>query len=218
MHNQAWRNCETLMKEKQHIETIISKQSKQGKKEYRIRLKASVDCVRFLLQQGLAFRGHDESDNSLNQDVTLKNAPENMKLTSPDIQKDIVNAVAVETVNIIIQDIGNSLRADGYCVALCEQQGQVIERFIGIAHVPSTTALSLKSAIDKLFSRYSLSISRLRGQGYDGASNMQGEFNDLKALILKENSCAFYINCFAHQLQLALVAVAKKHTQIELFF
>ena len=47
---------------------------------------------------------------------------------------------------------------------------------------------------------------------------MQGEFNGLKALILKENSCAFYIHCFAHQLQLALVAVAKKHTQIELFF
>ena len=66
MHNQAWRNCEALMKEKQHIETIIFKQSKQTKKEYRICLKASVDCVRFLLRQGLTFRGHDESDNSLN--------------------------------------------------------------------------------------------------------------------------------------------------------
>ena len=50
--------------------------------------------------------------SSLNDDirnVTLKNAPENIKLTSPDIQKDIVNAVAVETVNIIIQDIRDSL-------------------------------------------------------------------------------------------------------------
>ena len=127
MHDQAWRNCEALMKEKQHIETIIFKQSKKAKKEYRICLKASIDCVQFLLQQGFAFRGHDESDNSLNQgnflellqfasslnddirDVTLNNAPENMKLTSPNIQKDIVNAVAVETVNIIIQDIRDSL-------------------------------------------------------------------------------------------------------------
>ncbi|KAL5541500.1 hypothetical protein UlMin_009210 [Ulmus minor] len=184
MHNQAWRNCEALMKEKQHIETIIFKQSKQAKKEYRIRLKASVDCVRFLLQQGLAFRGRDESDNSLNQDITLNNAPENMKLTSPDIQKDIVNAVT--QMAIVLRYVNN--------------KGQVIECFIGIEHVPSTTALSLKSAIDKLFSRYNLSISRLCGQGYDGASNMQGEFNGLKALILKENSFAFYIHCFAHQL------------------
>ena len=30
-------------------------------------------------------------------------------------------------------------------------------------------------------------MSRLRGQGYDGESNMQGEFNGLKTLILKEN-------------------------------
>ncbi|KAL5537689.1 hypothetical protein UlMin_046009 [Ulmus minor] len=206
MNNQAWSKCEALMKEKQHIETIIYKQSKQAKKEYHIRLKASFDCVRFILRQGLAFLGHDESDNSLNQGVILKNALENMKLTSPDIQKDIVNAVAIE-----IEQMAVVLR---YVNNKC----QVIERFIGIEHVPSTIALSLKSAIDKLFSRYSLSLSRLRGQGYDGASNMQGEFNSLKALILKENSCAFYIYCFAHQLQFSLVAVAKKHTQIELFF
>ena len=56
------------MKEKQHIETIISKQSKQAKKKkYQIRLKASMDCLRFLLRQGLAFLGHDEFDDFLNQ-------------------------------------------------------------------------------------------------------------------------------------------------------
>ena len=40
---------------------------------------------------------------------------------------------------------------------------------------------------------------------------MQGEFSGLKTLILKENPYAFYIHWFAHQLQLARVAVAKKH-------
>lgn len=39
------------------------------------------------------------------------------------------------------------------------------------------------------------------GQGYDGASNMQGELHGvLKSLIIAENECAFYIHCFAHQL------------------
>ena len=43
---------------------------------------------------------------------------------------------------------------------------------------------------------------------------MQCEFNGLKALILNENTSAFYVHCFAHQLQLALVAVAKKNSKI----
>ncbi|CAL5432198.1 unnamed protein product [Camellia sinensis] len=99
-----------------------------------------------------------------------------------------------------------------------DKKGIVIERFLGIVHVSNTTALSLKAAIESLFCRHGLSISKLRGQGYDGASNMQGEFNGLKALILRENKSAFYVHCFAHQLQLTLVAVAKKHIDVvELF-
>ena len=76
-------------------------------------------------------------------------------------------------------------------------------------HVSNTSALSLKLAIDSLFSRFGLSIHSLHGQGYDGARNMKGEFNELKSLIMKENHCAFYIHCFAHQLQLTLVAVQR---------
>ncbi|KAL6520369.1 hypothetical protein OROMI_032549 [Orobanche minor] len=52
-------------------------------------------------------------------------------------------------------------------------------------------------------------MSQIRGQGYDGASNMRGELNGLKALILKENSSARYVHCFAHQLQLVVVALAQ---------
>ncbi|XP_024984022.1 uncharacterized protein LOC112519935 [Cynara cardunculus var. scolymus] len=73
-----------------------------------------------------------------------------------------------------------------------DARGIVKERFFGIVHV--------------------------RGQGYDGASNMRGEFNGLKALILNENSSAYYIYCFVHQLQLVVVAVANKHDRVENFF
>ncbi|XP_073036568.1 uncharacterized protein [Primulina eburnea] len=83
-----------------------------------------------------------------------------------------------------------------------DSSGHVNERFIGIEHV----------------TRYNLSMSKLRGQGFDGASNMQGKFNGLKALILKENPCAFYIHGFSHQLQLALIVVAKKNLPISNFF
>ncbi|KAH9672191.1 TTF-type domain-containing protein [Citrus sinensis] len=209
-----------------------------------------VDCVRFLLRQGLVFRGHDESEESSNRGnflellkfladhnedikaVTLENAPSFLKVTCPDTQKDIVSACAIDTTNAIIREMGDafvSILVDkSRNVSIKEQMvvvlryvnisGQVVEHFKGIEQVVSTTAQSLKESIDRLFSRHGLSMSRLRGQGYDGASNMQGEFNGLKTIILRENECAYYIHCFAHQLQLALIVVSKNHIQIESFF
>jgi RNase H-fold protein (predicted Holliday junction resolvase) len=66
-HNQAWRSCEALMNQKQHIEVVISKHSDSMKKEYRIHLISTIDYIRYLLRQGLAFRAHDESFDSKNK-------------------------------------------------------------------------------------------------------------------------------------------------------
>ncbi|XP_028061118.1 zinc finger MYM-type protein 1-like [Camellia sinensis] len=249
-HNQASSKCQDLLNQNQHIETIFFKQSDQARIEYQTRLNSSVDCVKFLLRQRLVFRGHDESENSSNQGnflellkfladhnedvkvVTLSNAPQNLKLTSPDIQKGIVNVAAFETINVIIRDFGDALfsilideardisikEQMGVVIRYVDKKGQVIEHFLGIEHVANTNAPSLKQAMENLFSRLGLSISRLQGQGYDGTSNMQSEFNGLKTLILKENPYAYYVHCFAHQLQLALVAVPNNHNQIALLF
>ena len=53
-------------------------------------------------------------------------------------------------------------------------RGQVIERFLGLQEVADTTSSSLKNALDGMFAFCGFSMSRLRGQGYDGASNMRG--------------------------------------------
>ena len=47
---------------------------------------------------------------------------------------------------------------------------------------------------------------------------MRGEFNGLRALIVRENNSAHYIHCFAHQLQLVIVVVAKKNDDASDFF
>jgi len=51
-----------------------------------------------------------------------------------------------------------------------DKLGLIKERLIGIVHVSGTSALCLKSNIDSLFDKYGLSITQVRGQGYDGAS------------------------------------------------
>ena len=43
------------------------------------------------------------------KDVVLKNVPENLKLTSPEIQKDIVTAASIETCNAISTCLGDAL-------------------------------------------------------------------------------------------------------------
>ncbi|KAI3740953.1 hypothetical protein L2E82_31428 [Cichorium intybus] len=96
--------------------------------------------------------------------------------------------------------------------------GIVKERFIAAVHVKDTSSLTRKNAIDDVLTSHKLSITQIRGQGYDGASNMRGAFNGLKALILQENNSAHYVHCFAHQLQLVIVAVAKKHKGVKDFF
>ncbi|CAN6709165.1 unnamed protein product [Malus baccata var. baccata] len=162
----------------------------------------------------------------------MENALGNLKLLAPSIQKEIVNSCALETLNAIMDGLKDrffSILVDEtrdmsvkeqmtMVLRYVDDNGHVIERFVGIQHVTNTTSSSLKDVIDTLFSRNGLSISKLRGQGYNGASNMRGELNDLKTKILREQPCAYYVHCFAHQLQLALVAVTKKNIDIASFF
>jgi hypothetical protein len=99
-----------------------------------------------------------------------------------------------------------------------DKHGAILERLVGVVHVKETSATCLKSALEKLFVDIGLSLKQVRGQCYDGASNMRGEFNGLKAKILEENRSAYYVHCFAHQLQLVIVAVSKNNDDIADFF
>ncbi|XP_075112603.1 uncharacterized protein LOC142182290 [Nicotiana tabacum] len=111
------------MNQEQSILTSLDKQSEKIKSEHRVRLNASIDIVRYLLKEGIPFRGHDESVTSTRRghfldllkwyadrkedvkNMVLEKAPKNNTMTSPDIQKDIVNSCAKETVKAIIENL-----------------------------------------------------------------------------------------------------------------
>ncbi|XP_055826428.1 uncharacterized protein LOC129894824 [Solanum dulcamara] len=149
-------------------------------------------------------------------------------MISPIIQKDIVSACKIETVKAILEELNGDYFAllvdESFDVSHKEQmaivfryidrKGFVMERLIDIVHVQDTSASSLKEAIVNLLAKHSLSPSSVRGQCYDGASNMQGEINGLKMLIRQESRSAHSIHCFAHQLQLTLVGVSKKCVEV----
>ncbi|KAL6599039.1 hypothetical protein ACP70R_045903 [Stipagrostis hirtigluma subsp. patula] len=250
VHRKAQEKFNLFLNPNASIVTSVVKQTKDEKRQYKARLTYSIQCIRLILRQGLASRGHDESEESLNKGnflellawlaennkevwkVVLKNAPKNCQMTAHEIQSDIINCFAKATTNYIIEDIGAdyySILADessdvshkeqlALCLRYVDKEGRVCERFLGVVHVADTASLSLKKAIESLLMDHSLSLSQIRGQGYDGASNMKGEINGLKALIMTESPCAYYIHCFAHQLQLVLVAVAKGNADCGWFF
>ena len=90
-----------------------------------------------------------------------------------------------------------------------DYNGFIREPFFGVVGVEDTTAITLKTHITEVLTKYNLQIADMRGQGYDGASNMRGAWNCLQSLFLNDCPYAYYIHCFAHQLQLALVATLK---------
>ncbi|XP_047257649.1 zinc finger MYM-type protein 1-like [Capsicum annuum] len=164
--------------------------------------------------------------------LILEKAPQNDTLTCPMIQKDIFNACAKQTLKVIIADLNGDyfgLLVDeskdishkeqmALVLRYVDKKDEVVERFISLVHVSDTSACSLKKEIYSLLFDHSLSPSKIRRQGYDGASNMKGEINGLKTLIMKDSPSAYYIHCFANQLQLTLVAIAKKYVKVEDFF
>ncbi|CAI0446490.1 unnamed protein product [Linum tenue] len=115
-------------------------------------------------------------------------------MTYSDIQKDIVHAIATEVTKQIIceiaDDIFSILVDEARDTSIKEQmaivlryvneEGYMMERFLGIAHVTDTKDLTLKMEIESMLVTNGLSLSKIRGQGFDGASNMSGEMNGLK--------------------------------------
>ena len=249
-HNNAIKSVEGLSNVARHIDKVINAQSVEEIQKNRLRLRTTIESVRWLSLQACAFRGHDESLDSNNpgnliamiklmgklnvdiDDVVLDKAPKNAKYTSPMIQKEILHILANKVRNIIREEIGDAK----FCILVDEAKdtanreqmaivlrfvdvhGFLRERFFEIVHVTDTTAFTLKKEISDVLARYNLNIENMRGQGYDGASNMRGAWNGLQALFLKDCPYAYYIHCFAHRLQLALVAAAENDISVWLFF
>ncbi|KAK9733006.1 hypothetical protein RND81_04G037700 [Saponaria officinalis] len=181
VHNNVVQSLEDL--KKKSLPSLFANQSKESKLKYQKRLEVSIKCLKWLSLQGLPARGHDESETSSNEE---------------DVDKFVLkNAPANSqmTAPSIQKDIINAF----------------MEHFLGVVRVANTTSVTLKEVIESKLIEHSLTLSRVRDQGYDGTSNIQGAINGLKTLILNESPSAYFVHCFTHQLQLTLIAVTKKN-------
>ena len=148
------------------------------------------------------------------------------KYTNHDMQNDKLEAMAHKVLRNISSWLHNAslftIMADETTDASNKEQVVIIfryvdnndvsveEEFIGLYCIPSIELDTLVSILKDSLSRLNLPLSKVRGQCYDGASNMSGIKNGVATQICKEEPWAVCTHCYDHSLNFAAADVIKQ--------
>ena len=147
------------------------------------------------------------------------------KYLSPDIQNELIQLMSLSILRSIASSVQGAyfftLMADE-CVDVSNKEQLVIclrwvdcyldvhEDFLGLYHIPDTSANAITAAIKDCLVRMNLQLKRCRGQCYNGAANMAGCRTGVASQILSIESRALYTHCYGHSLNLAMCDTIKK--------
>lgn len=150
----------------------------------------------------------------------LAKSPRNKRYTSKTIQNQLVEVIGDSIRNDIIAEVKEakfySVIADEVTDTANKEElslslrfvfdGRVKEVFVDFVEVERITGQVLAQAILQWLSTHGLSRADIRGQCYDGASNMSGAVSGCKSIVQQEAPVALYFHCAAHRLNLAVVS------------
>ncbi len=211
-------------------------------------LKRLIDCVIFLGQQELSFRGHDERKVSLNRgnylellsllseyDADLRHHLATATVftgTSGKIQNDLINSVAEVLNDAIKKEINNtkfiavmvdettdfSNSAQLSFILRYVTDMGVKERFLKFEDVTEK-----KGAHDLAASVLEVLDSydcktKLVAQCYDGAAVIASGLNCVQARVKEVIPQALFVHCYAHTLNLVMSQGASKIKDCKIFF
>ena len=91
--------------------------------------------------------------------------------------------------SIIFDETTDITRSEqvSFCLRFCNSKMESEEVFLGFQKTSRIDAETLFNLVKSSLMSFGLSLSRFRGQAYDGASNMAGRHNGLQAKVLAEN-------------------------------
>lgn len=239
---------------KQRIETSLSRQLSEDISRHNLKVDYNrsvfqrlVDIVCLLAQQELPFRGHDESETSLNKGnflecVTLLSKYDTIlekhiqqdgpSYLSSKIQNDIIHSIAdvlkeqiefeirnCSFVSIILDETPDVSRREQLCVILRYfYDNDIHDRFLGFIDVSTDrTAEKLTEIILEFIEKFECG-SKIVAQCYDGASVMSGIKNGVQSKIKQKFPQAMYIWCNAHILNLILSKSCARIGEVSVFF
>ena len=240
---------------KQRIDELLDKQvllsnSLHNEKVRKNRevLKRLILTTSYLAKQELAFRGHDESSDSLNKgkyqefleavreiDPVLDNHLQTSTVfrgTSATIQNDIIQAVS----SVMSTEIKNQIEGAEFVSIMLDETTDVINLsqlstvfryvFKGILYERFVhfTDVSADRSASGLFIYVVKLVNdfgiekKLVGQTYDGAAVMAGNLNGLQAKVLEKYPHAIFTHCYAHVLNLVLQQSLTNIRECRIFF
>ena len=215
-------------------ETLQRELTKQ-KSENRQMLLKILSNIRFLARQSIAIRGDgDEENSNFIQLFKLRGEDDPKfakwlekktdKYVSADIQNELLKVMGLQ----VLRDIATSLHSAEFYSIMVDKTTDVSnkeqavlcfgwvsddliahEDFVGLYGIENTEAKTMVNMILDVLTRLNLSIKKLRGQCYDGASAMSGPRSGVAKQIRDLESRAVYTHCYGHSLNLACMDTIK---------
>ena len=146
-------------------------------------------------------------------------AMKNATYISPRTQNELLNIMGRHIVLFgIVQEIKTakfySILADevtshntehlALCTRFVDAKGDIREEFMTFLSLERLTGRYIVEKIIEFLKDNDLNVENIRGQGYDGASNMSSERVGVQAQIKELSPLATYIHCSSHQLNLVI--------------
>jgi len=181
--------------------------------------------IQYLARLGLPLRGHSNDDGNFTQLLRLRSTDHALLkqwlkhksvMISPLL---FANAIARSIADEVLKAGHFSIIVDGtqdasrkeqlsVCLRYVDSEFVPCEQFIGLYEPPNTKGVTIAECIKDVLIRVNLPLSILRGQMYDGASNMSGEYRGCQAIIAQSQPLVLYVHCLAHCMNLVSQAVS----------
>ncbi|KAL7395267.1 hypothetical protein ABVT39_013459, partial [Epinephelus coioides] len=153
--------------------------------------------------------------------------------TSAKSQNEMIGCLGKEVRGQIITDVNEATffsvcldttpdvsKQDQISVILrfVDKNGKVQECLLDMVYSQDATGAGLANSFFETLEKYSLEVTNIRGQGYDGCAAMSGVYRGVQALVKQRSAKAYFVHCFAYRLNLVVIDVCCKNVPCRNFF
>ena len=200
-------------------------------------LKIVMESLQYLARQGIALRGNEDGNDNLTQLLLLRGKdhpyiierlqskiPGKKRYTHHDFQDELLTIMSNQLLRKKLYDVNSnkfySIMCDEYtdisnkeqlsfCVRWVDNELNAHEDFLGYYEIPNIKSDTIVRVIKDSLIRFNLPMCNLRGQTYDGASNMLGPKSGVAKQIKDEQPKALETHCHGHTLSLSVKDTTK---------